>query len=126
MGIPEDEIHEITGAWPKADIEKKFLEINARVMAYTLEEKRTFVFIYAVGHGIINGEQFYMLNSVKDNKFNLEAYARSISNSQSCCFTLCLYDLSYHKTPHQDSRGGGLSPIRATTDPGCNYHAITK
>ena len=56
FGVPDKEVHILTGAQPKNEIEDKFIEIYARVLSLSLLGRRSMVLCYASGHGIVDKE----------------------------------------------------------------------
>ena len=125
MGVPPEEIYELTGTDNMKAVEILFAKITSTCMALGLEGKRSFVFVYTTGYGVNDGQQFFMVNSAKNNKFPVEEHARSISKlSDGFCFTMCVYD-TCSSNENLGSRGGNEPADNLASGADMNYFSIS-
>ena len=93
FNIPDSDIIYIEDM-PREDMEKVFEKVCRELNIYSKARQRTFLLVYAAGHGIADSVQFMVTNATSGNVFpiedNLRSYCKGLKNY---CTIFAIYDM---------------------------------
>ena len=59
-----------------------------------MQGKRTFLFVYAAGHGVADQQQYMVFNGTSGNLYNIEQNFRDVCDrSENMCTVFAVYDM---------------------------------
>ena len=93
FGIAEKDITFIEDM-PITAIHKVFNNVKREFIELSKKNRRTFLFVYAAGHGIADQEQLMVLNGTSGNLFNQTAMSRDVCRvTKNMCTVFTVNDM---------------------------------
>ena len=93
MGIPEKDILFIED-WSSSEMNQAFQQITREFMEIGAQGKRSFLYVYCLGKGVLERQQYMILNSTQENLFNLEQACINVcKQTKNMCTVFSVYDM---------------------------------
>ena len=93
MGISEKDIIFIED-WSCSEMNQAFQQVTKEFMEIGAQGKRSFLYVYCMGKGVLEKQQYFILNSIQENLFNIEQSCVNVcKQTKNMCTVFTVYDM---------------------------------